>query len=192
MKSSLDNLYKKIILFCKKKKAKWLLYFISFAESIIFPLPTDPFIIPFIIAENKFIKLAFFVTISSVAGGMVSYYIGNALWDFFYPILNVSYPNISNLIEDFENDFSKMGIILILICGFSPFPYKVTCIASGILGINFFTFILASLFSRGVRFFLVSFLIFRYGEKSVIIIKKNILIISLVLIILLICYLLIL
>ena len=85
-----------------------------------------------------------------------------------------------------------MGIILILIGGFSPFPYKVTCIASGILGINFFTFILASLFSRGVRFFLVSFLIFRYGEKSVIIIKKNILIISLVLIILLICYLLIL
>ncbi len=185
MPEIIENLYKKVIKFCKKKKAKWILYFISFVESIIFPLPTDPFMIPFIIAENKFIKLAIFVTLFSVIGGIFSYFIGSFLWEYFYPFINLSYPNVYNLIDDFKSKFSELGILLIVIGGFSPFPYKITCIASGILGINFLAFVLASFFSRGLRFLLVAYLTYTYGEKSIIYIKKNIYIISLILILIL-------
>ena len=189
MSNIFDYLYKRIINFCKKTNSKWVLYFISFLESIIFPLPTDPFIIPYIIAENKFLRLAFFITLFSVAGGIFTYYIGSSLWDLFYPLVSVSYPNINNLIEAFEKDFSELGIVLILIGGFSPFPFKITCLACGILSVNFIQFIFASLLARGLRFFLVSFLIYKYGEKSIEIIKKNVLTASTILILLIIFYL---
>ena len=153
MSNKFDYLYKRIINFCKKTNSKWVLYFISFLESIIFPLPTDPFIIPYIIAENKFLRLAFFITLFSVAGGIFTYYIGSSLWDLFYPLVSVSYPNINNLIEAFEKDFSELGIVLILIGGFSPFPFKITCLACGILSVNFIQFVFASLLARGLRFF---------------------------------------
>ena len=189
MSNKFDYLYKRIINFCKKTNSKWVLYFISFLESIIFPLPTDPFIIPYIIAENKFLRLAFFITLFSVAGGIFTYYIGSSLWDLFYPLVSVSYPNINNLIEAFEKDFSELGIVLILIGGFSPFPFKITCLACGILSVNFIQFVFASLLARGLRFFLVSFLIYKYGEKSIEIIKKNVLTASTILILLIIFYL---
>ena len=189
MSNKFDYLYKRIINFCKKTNSKWVLYFISFSESIIFPLPTDPFIIPYIIAENKFLRLAFFITLFSVAGGIFTYYVGSSLWDLFYPLVSVSYPNINNLIEAFEKDFSELGIVLILIGGFSPFPFKITCLACGILSVNFIQFIFASLLARGLRFFLVSFLIYKYGEKSIEIIKKNVLTASTILILLIIVYL---
>ena len=192
MSNKFDYLYKRIISFCKKTNSKWVLYFISFLESIIFPLPTDPFIIPYIIAENKFLRLAFFITLFSVAGGIFTYYIGNSLWDLFYPLVSVSYPNINNLIEDFEKDFSELGIVLILIGGFSPFPFKITCLACGILSVNFIQFVLTSLLARGLRFFLVSFLIYKYGEKSIEIIKKNVLTASIILILFITLYLIIL
>jgi membrane protein YqaA with SNARE-associated domain len=184
----IENLYKRIIKFCKQKKAKWMLYFVSFFESIIFPLPTDPFMIPFIIAENKFVKLTLFVTLFSVLGGIFSYFIGSFLWEYFYPFINLRYPNIYNLIDEFETKFTELGVLLIIIGGFSPFPYKITCIASGILGINFLAFVIASFFSRGFRFLLVAYLIYAYGEKSIIYIKKNIYIVSIILIILLSVY----
>ena len=189
MSNKFDYLYKRIINFCKKTNSKWVLYFISFLESIIFPLPTDPFIIPYIIAENKFLRLAFFITLFSVAGGIFTYYVGSSLWDLFYPLVSVSYPNINNLIEAFEKDFSELGIVLILIGGFSPFPFKITCLACGILSVNFIQFVFASLLARGLRFFLVSFLIYKYGEKSIEIIKKNVLTASIILILLIIVYL---
>ena len=189
MSNKFDYLYKRIINFCKKTNSKWVLYFISFLESIIFPLPTDPFIIPYIIAENKFLRLAFFITLFSVAGGIFTYYVGSSLWDLFYPLVSVSYPNINNLIEAFEKDFSELGIVLILIGGFSPFPFKITCLACGILSVNFIQFVFASLLARGLRFFLVSFLIYKYGEKSIELIKKNVLTASIILILLIIVYL---
>ena len=173
MSNRFDYLYQKVINFCKSNNSKWVLYLISFFESVIFPLPTDPFIVPYIIAEKKFLRIAFFVTIFSVFGGIFSYYLGNSLWNLFYPFVNISYPNIYDLIEAFEKDFSELGILLILIGGLSPFPYKITCLASGILGINFIQFVFASIFARGLRFYLVSFLIFKYGEKSINLIKKK-------------------
>ena len=169
--------------FLKKKESKWILYFISFIESIIFPIPTDPFLIPFIISEKKFFRLAIFTTLFSVLGGIVAYFIGSFLWESLKPLVEVYFYGIFNSVNEFEKKFLNLGILLIIFGGISPFPFKVTCLASGILGINFVIFILASTVSRGLRFFLVSYLIYRYGEKSLILARKHIAIISVVLLV---------
>ncbi len=186
MKNKIDTFYEKLILLCKKKKAKNFLYLISFLESIFFPFPTDPFLIPYIIAEKRIIKIVFFVTLFSVLGGIFSYYIGSFLWIKLQPLLNSHYQKIILLVNEFENNYKEYGIILIIIGGFSPFPYKITCLASGILGINILSFIFLSFLSRGIRFLLASFLILKYGEYSLNIIRKNILLISIFLILFLI------
>ncbi len=169
--------------FLKKKESKWILYFISFIESIIFPIPTDPFLIPFIITEKKFFRLAIFTTLFSVLGGIVAYLLGSFLWESLEPLVEVYFNGIFNSVNEFEKNFLNLGILLIIFGGISPFPFKVTCLASGILGINFVIFVLASIISRGIRFFLVSYLIFRYGEKSLILARKHIAIISAVLLV---------
>ena len=169
--------------FLKKKESKWILYFISFIESIIFPIPTDPFLIPFIITEKKFFRLAIFTTLFSVLGGIVAYLLGSFLWESLEPLIEVYFYGIFNSVNEFEKNFLNLGILLIMFGGISPFPFKVTCLASGILGINFVIFVLASTVSRGLRFFLVSYLIYRYGEKSLILARKHIAIISVVLLV---------
>ena len=188
MKNKIDIFYDDLLNVCRKKKAKKFLYLISFLESIIFPLPTDPFLIPFIIAEKKFFYLAVIVTLFSVLGGVFAYVIGNFVWFKIQPFFEVHYSDINLLISQFENNYNELGILLILMGGFSPFPYKITCLASGILGINILLFILLSILSRGLRFLIVSFLIFKYGELSLNIIKKNILILSLILLVLLVFF----
>ena len=169
--------------FLKKKESKWILYFISFIESIIFPIPTDPFLIPFIVTEKKFFRLAIFTTLFSVLGGIVAYLLGSFLWESLEPLVEVYFYGIFNSVNEFEKNFLNLGILLIMFGGISPFPFKVTCLASGILGINFVIFVLASTVSRGLRFFLVSYLIYRYGEKSLIFARKHIAIISVVLLV---------
>ncbi len=169
--------------FLKKKESKWILYFISFIESIIFPIPTDPFLVPFIISEKKFFRLAIFTTLFSVLGGIVAYFIGSFLWESLKPLVEVYFYGIFNSVNEFEKKFLNLGILLIIFGGISPFPFKVTCLASGILGINFVIFVLASTVSRGLRFFLVSYLIYRYGEKSLIFARKHLAIISVVLLV---------
>lgn len=169
--------------FLKKKESKWILYFISFIESIIFPIPTDPFLIPFIVTEKKFFRLAIFTTLFSVLGGIVAYLLGSFLWESLEPLVEVYFYGIFNSVNEFEKNFLNLGILLIMFGGISPFPFKVTCLASGILGINFVIFVLASTVSRGLRFFLVSYLIYRYGEKSLILARKHIAIISVVLLV---------
>ena len=169
--------------FVKKKESKWILYFISFLESIIFPIPTDPFLIPFIITEKKFYRLAIFTTLFSVLGGIVAYFIGNYLWESLEPFVEIYFNGIFNSINEFEKNFLNLGILLIIFGGISPFPFKVTCLASGILSINFAIFVLASTASRGIRFLLVSYLIYRYGEKSLTLVRKHLSVISLVLLV---------
>tara|TARA_B100000886_G_C20233904_1_gene411719 strand:+ start:95 stop:676 length:582 start_codon:yes stop_codon:yes gene_type:complete len=172
--------------FVKKKESKWILYFISFIESIIFPIPTDPFLIPFIITEKKFYRLVVFTTLFSVLGGIVAYFLGSYLWESLEPLVEIYFIGIFNSINEFEKNFLNLGILLIIFGGISPFPFKVTCLASGILGINFAIFVLASTASRGIRFLLVSYLIHSYGEKSFALVRKHITIISVVLLVIII------
>lgn len=183
MNSKIYSIYNRLIEFCRKKNSKWLVYFISFIESIFFPLPTDPFLIPYILADKKFILLTFLVTIFSVLGGGVAYLIGSFFWIELLPVIKVSYPEVTKNIEEFNDKYSDLGVIIILIGGFSPFPYKITCFASGIIGINFIIFIILSFLSRGLRFFLVSFFVYKYGKESVVYIRKNIYFLSMIMVI---------
>ena len=183
MKSKIYNIYHKLIEFCRKRNSKWLIYFISFIESVFFPLPTDPFLIPYIIADKKFILLTSLVTVFSVLGGAIAYLLGFFFWTELLPIIKISYPEVTSNIQEFNDKYSDLGVMIILIGGFSPFPYKITCFASGIIGINFLIFIILSFFSRGLRFFLVSYFIHKYGKESTVYIKKNIYFVSLLIIV---------
>ena len=149
----------------KSPKAVWFLSLVSFTESSIFPIPPDIILIPMIIAKriNAFFY-AFICTISSVIGGVAGYCIG---FFFFNSIglLIVNYYGLHNQFTNFETYYQAYGIWIVLGAGFTPFPFKVITIASGLFQLNFFIFIISSLLSRGARFYLVAGLIFLFGES---------------------------
>ena len=187
------NLYEKIfdrsINFFSQKNSKIYIYFISFVESIFFPVPTDIFLIPYVLAKkNEYLKISILVTAFSVLGGLFAYYIGFFIWNKISPLLTEIYPIFIFKLNQFNEQFYEVGIILIIIGGFSPFPYKITCLGSGIIGINVFQFIIFSLLSRFLRFFLVSYFVFKYGNATKDIIGKYINFISVILIIIFILY----
>ena len=124
----------------------------------------------------------------SVLGGVVAYYIGFFIWNEISPFLTEVYPKYILKINDFNNQFTEVGILLIIIGGFSPFPYKITCLGSGIIGINIFLFLIFSFLSRFLRFFLVSYFVYKYGNATKDIIGKYINVISIVLIVIFIIY----
>ena len=187
------NLYEKIfdrsINFCSQKNSKIYIYFISFIESIFFPIPTDIFLIPYVLAKkNEYLKISIYVTVFSVLGGVLAYYIGFFIWNKISPFLLETFPIFIVKLNQFNEKFYEVGIILIIIGGFSPFPYKITCLGSGIIGINIFQFIIFSSLSRFLRFFLVSYFIFKYGDATKNVIGKYINFISIILIIIFILY----
>ena len=189
MKNIYEKTIKWCINFCSKKNSKIYLNTISFIESIFFPLPTDIFLFPFVLANKKeYLKITIYVTLFSVLGGVVAYYIGYFIWNEVSPILTEVYPKYVSKINHFNNQFTEIGILLIIIGGFSPFPYKITCIGSGIIGINIFLFIIFSILSRFLRFFLVSYFVYKYGETTKNIIGKYINIISIIIVVILIIY----
>ena len=106
------------------------------------------------------------MTIFSVLGGIVAYLIGFFVWNNLSSLLINIYPSYVLKINNFNEQFNELGILLVIIGGFSPFPYKITCLGSGILGINIFLFIIFSLLSRFLRFVLVSYFVFKYGEAT--------------------------
>ena len=187
------NLYEKIfdrsIKFFSQKNSKIYIYLISFIESIFFPIPTDIFLIPYVLAKRKeYLKISIYVTAFSVLGGVFAYYIGFFIWNKISPLLTEIYPIFIFKLNHFNEKFYEVGIILIIIGGFSPFPYKITCLGSGIIGINIFQFIIFSILSRFLRFFLVSYFVFKYGNATKNIIGKYINFISIILIIIFILY----
>ena len=185
-----NNIMNSSIKLCEKKNSEFYLYFISFIESIFFPIPTDVFLFPYILAKKKnYLKIAINITIFSVLGGVIAYFLGYFLWTIISPTLFEYYPGFIFKLNNFTNQYLKVGIILIVIGGFSPFPYKITCLGSGIIGINILIFIFFSLVSRFLRFFFVSFFVYKYGEKTQIIIGRYINIISLMFITLCVIYL---
>ncbi len=178
-----ERIMSQSIQLCLKKNSKYYLCLVSFFESIFFPIPTDIFLFPYILAKKEnYLKITLYVTFFSVLGGIFAYYLGFFLWNIISPTILEYYPAFMLKLESFNNQFLEIGIILIVIGGFSPFPYKITCIGSGIIGINIFLFIFFSFVSRFLRFFFVSFFIYKYGDKTQEIIGKYINIISVFLI----------
>ena len=163
-----NNLYKKCLGLAAHKSSKYYLAIVSFVESSFFPIPPDVMVIPMVISKkNDFIKIFLITTIFSVMGGMLGYLIGAFFFDFGSQIMSFyGYENkLSNIKENLVNSdgfYAWLGILFL--AGFTPLPYKVFTIASGLISFNFFIFIVISLVSRGLRFFIVSYLSYKFGN----------------------------
>ena len=162
------TLYKKCLEFAAHKSSRYYLALVSFIESSFFPIPPDVMVIPMVISKkNDFIKIFLIATIFSVFGGVLGYFLGAFFFDVgmqimsFYGYENKLTDLKSNLINS-EGFYAWLGILFL--AGFTPLPYKVFTIASGLIGFNILIFILISLISRGLRFFIVSYLSYKFGS----------------------------
>ena len=163
-----NRLYKKCLDLAAHKSSKFYLADVSFVESSFFPIPPDVMIVPMVIAKKEdFLKIFLITTIFSVLGGILGYLIGSFFFDLgsqvmtFYGYEEKLISLKKNLINS-EGFYAWLGILFL--AGFTPLPYKVFTIASGLIGFNILIFILISLISRGLRFFIVSYLSYKFGD----------------------------
>ena len=162
-----NKLYRKCLDLASHKSSKYYLALVSFIESSFFPIPPDVMVIPMVISKkDDFIKIFFIVTIFSVLGGILGYLIGAFFFDIGMQIM--SFYGYEDKLNSFKNDlinsdgfYAWLGILFL--AGFTPLPYKVFTIASGLISFNILIFILISLISRGLRFFIVSYLSYKFG-----------------------------
>ena len=163
-----NTLYKKCLNLSAHKSSKYYLALVSFIESSFFPIPPDVMVIPMVISKKSdFIKIFLIATIFSVLGGILGYFIGALFFDLGMQIM--SFYGYEDKIAYLQNDlinsegfYAWLGIIFL--AGFTPLPYKVFTIASGLIGLNIIIFIFISFFSRGLRFFIVSYLSYKFGD----------------------------
>ena len=164
----LNALYKKCLELAAHKSSKFFLGIVSFVESSFFPIPPDVMIIPMVFAKKKeFIKIFLVATISSVLGGIFGYFLGSFFFDFASEIISIyGYEDkilkIKNDLNEGTGFYAWFGILFL--AGFTPLPYKVFTIASGLVGFNLLIFIIVSIISRGLRFFIISFLSYKFGH----------------------------
>ena len=165
----LKNLYDKCVELARHKFSKPLLGFVAFIESFFFPVPPDLMIIPMVVAKKKdYLKIFLIATIFSVLGGLFGYMLGVFFLDMSMVVIEF-YGYEKKVFEVQDKMSSKGGFFLWLgimfLAGFTPLPFKVFTITSGIIGFNIVVFFFICLFTRGLRFFLVSYLTYLFGNK---------------------------
>ena len=171
------NLYKKCLDLAGHKNSKYYLAVVSFVESSFFPIPPDVMVIPMVISKkNDFIKIFLITTIFAVMGGILGYLIGTFFFEFGANIMNFygyeeKLSNIKKNLLNSNSFYAWLGILFL--AGFTPLPYKVFTIASGLIGFNLLIFIIISLISRGLRFFIVSYLSYKFGDLFTIFMSKH-------------------
>jgi membrane protein YqaA with SNARE-associated domain len=169
----LRRLYDWCIAAADKRYAAWIMGVISFAESSIFPIPPDTMLIPMSLARpDKAYRFAFLCTWTSVLGGVVGYLIGAWLYDSVGQWLIQIY-GYGDKVEQFRAAYAQYGAWIILLKGLTPIPYKIVTITSGFADYNIWAFIGLSVIARGGRFFVVAFLLNRYGEWAREVIEKR-------------------
>jgi len=149
------------------------LFILSFSEASFFPVPPDVLLIVLILGRREqALKFAVICSIASIAGGFVGYSIGHFIWwdgTNYNSFANFFFNNIPGfteaLFQKIQNQYNNYGFIIIFTAGFTPIPFKVFTISAGAFDISLPLFLIASTISRSARFFLVSFLIWKYGEK---------------------------
>ena len=178
-KNIINSLIEKAKTNAVKPLAEKVLGFISMIESIIFPLPVDPFLAALTLAvPRKAFRFAFICTIGSVIGGIIGWFLGYLIG-----------PSIENLFLYFpwftEEKFNAVkfaykenGMLIIFLGAFTPLPYKIITITSGIAEVNIITFVLMSILGRGIRFFIVAYLVKFFGKPALLFLQKHLLISS--------------
>jgi membrane protein YqaA with SNARE-associated domain len=160
----LQRLYNWTMSFAAHPNALLILALIAFAESSFFPIPPDILLIPMVLAaREKAWKLATVCTVSSVVGGMAGYGIGYG----FFETIGQPVLEFYHAVEKFESVkelYNQHGVLIVFSAGFSPIPYKLFTIASGVTQMDLTSFALTSLVGRGLRFFIVAGLLWKFGE----------------------------
>jgi membrane protein YqaA with SNARE-associated domain len=168
----LKSIYDWTLVQAEKPRALWVLFGVSFAESSFFPVPPDVLLAPIVLAKRAWWWLAASIcTLGSVLGGIFGYFIGKLAFE------SVGRPLLSFLgredgITTFQQFFEQFGWQIVFVAGFTPVPYKVFTIASGMFEIALPVFIAASIISRGARFFLVAIVIALLGPIAKPLIEK--------------------
>ena len=162
------TLYKKCLNLAAHKSSNFFLGVVSFVESSFFPIPPDVMIIPMVIAKKKnYLKIFFIASIFSVLGGIFGYMLGAIFFDTAMNIIEFygyekKVVSIKNNLSQGEGFFAWLSILFL--AGFTPLPYKAFTIASGLIGFNILVFMIVSLISRSLRFFLISYLSYKFGD----------------------------
>ncbi|WP_127521201.1 YqaA family protein [Mesorhizobium sp. Z1-4] len=160
----LRRLYDWTMSLARTRYAEGALAGVSFTESSFFPIPPDVLLIPMVLAKRSaWIRYAFICTVASIVGALLGYAIGALLYETIgKPIL--AFYNAEQSFEQLAEWYNRWGGWGVLAAAITPFPYKVLTIFSGATGLNLFVFIIVSIIGRGLRFFLVAGLLYRYGE----------------------------
>ena len=173
------SFFEKLIEQSKSIYARTLLYFISFIEAIFFPIPVDPLLAILVLNnKQKYIELTIFCTLASVIGGLVGWLLGYVIGEEIEELLTII-PWIKNTsFNSVKIAFDEHGILIIFLGAFTPLPFKIISVTSGVFHINIIAFLVMSLIGRGSRFFLVSLIVKNFGDKGIYLLKKHTFIIS--------------
>jgi membrane protein YqaA with SNARE-associated domain len=163
-----QTLYKKCLELAAHKSSNFYLGLVSFIESSFFPIPPDAMIIPMVIAKKKeYLKIFLIASIFSVLGGILGYLIGYLFFDLAMYV--IEFYGYQNKVENLKLSMSQGSgflawLSILFLAGFTPLPYKAFTISSGLIAFNLPIFIIVSLISRGLRFFIVAYLSYKFGE----------------------------
>ena len=164
----IKKLYDRCVLWAGYKYAKQILAIEAFIESSFFPIPPDVMIVPMVVSKrNEFIRIALIATIFSVLGALFGYYIGYSLNEIAAKIFEFyGYEYSDTFKEKFTTgDGFKAWLGLLFTAGFTPVPFKLLTISSGIIHFNLVSFIFICIVTRGIRFFLVAYLTYKFGQR---------------------------
>ncbi len=163
-----QTLYKKCLELAAHKSSNFYLGLVSFIESSFFPIPPDAMIIPMVIAKKKeYLKIFLIASIFSVLGGIFGYLIGYLFFDLAMYV--IEFYGYQDKVENLKLSMSQGSgflawLSILFLAGFTPLPYKAFTISSGLIAFNLPIFIIVSLISRSLRFFIVAYLSYRFGE----------------------------
>ncbi len=159
----LRRLYDRVMGLAARPDAEWAIAGISFAESSVFPIPPDAMLVPMVLARPQAAwRIALICTVASVVGGFFGYAIGYFLYETVGRAV-VTFYQLERQFDEYQALFNEWGLWIILIKGMTPIPYKLITIASGVAKFDLTVFALASLVTRGVRFYLVAALLHWFG-----------------------------
>ena len=168
------SFFEKLIEQSKSIYARTLLYFISFIEAIFFPIPVDPLLAILVLNnKQKYIELTIFCTLASVIGGLVGWLLGYFIGEEIEELLTIIPWIKDDSFNTVKTAFDEHGILIIFLGAFTPLPFKIISVTSGVFHINIVAFFVMSLIGRGLRFFLVSLIVKNFGDKGIYLLKKH-------------------
>lgn len=172
-RSVMQRLFDRIMLIAGGRNALWVLALVSFTEASFFPIPPDPVLAAIVLARReRWLAAALVCTVASVVGGLFGYAIGAGLYEAIgRPV--IAFYHLEEVFGTFQQRFDEWGAWIILAKGFTPIPFKLVTIASGVAHMDLATFTIAAIVTRGIRFLLVAALFWAFGPQARAVIDRH-------------------